>query len=70
MNILGICNGETSSACLMINGEITSAASEERFSRIKMDRSFPLKSIQFCLDNAALSYMDIDVVSYSWSKGF
>ena len=70
MNILGICNGETSSACLMINGEIRSAASEERFSRIKMDRSFPLKSIQFCLDNAALSYMDIDVVSYSWAKGF
>ena len=70
MIILGICNGETSSACLMIEGEIVSAASEERFSRIKMDKSFPLKSIQFCLDSASLLHKDIDVVSYSWAKGF
>jgi carbamoyltransferase len=70
MNILGICNGETSSACLMIDGKIISAASEERFSRIKMDKSFPLKSIQFCLTSSSLLHKDIDVVSYAWAKGF
>ena len=42
---LGICNDETSSACLFINGSLISAVSEERFSRKKYDNAFPNKSI-------------------------
>jgi predicted NodU family carbamoyl transferase len=38
---LGICNDEISSACLFKDGELVSAASEERFSRKKLDSSFP-----------------------------
>ena len=70
MFTLGICNGETSSACLFNNGELVSAASEERFSRIKMDDSMPLKSIEYVLSNSDLSFDDIDNIAYSWSKGF
>ena len=42
MYILGICNDETASACLLKNGEIIAAASEERFTRVKQDNSFPI----------------------------
>ena len=33
---LGICNDETASACLFLNGKLVSAVSEERFSRKNM----------------------------------
>lgn len=70
MNILGISNGETSSAVLLVDGKFIAAASEERFSRKKMDESFPLKSIEFVLNWSNLKKKDIDIVSYAWSKGF
>jgi carbamoyltransferase len=69
MKILGICNAETASSCLMIDGEIISAVSEERFSRVKMDDSFPRQSIEFCLSNSGITISDVDVIAYSWSKG-
>ena len=70
MIILGICNDETASACLMVHGEIVAAASEERFSRVKMDNSFPQQSIDYCLNHAGLTLADVEVVAYSWYKGF
>lgn len=58
--ILGIsCHYHDSSACLIKNGEIIAAASEERFSRIKHDNSFPLFAIEFCLHTAKI---DIDQI--------
>ena len=47
MKTLGICNGDTASACLFKDGVLISAVSEERFSRIKMDNAFPEKSIKY-----------------------
>ena len=70
MNILGICNDETASACLMLDGTIVAAVSEERFSRLKMDSSFPVQSIHYCLDTQGFSLNDIDIIAYAWSKGF
>lgn len=70
MYILGICNAETASACLMKDGVILYAASEERFTKVKMDSSFPFRSIEFCLDSEKISLDDIQAVAYSWSKGF
>ena len=67
---LGICNDETSSACLFINGRLVSAVSEERFSRIKYDNSFPLKSINYILSENNIILKKIDAIVYSWSKGF
>ena len=69
MIILGICNDETSSACLMRDGEIICAASEERFTRIKLDNSFPNLSIKFCLSFAVIVLSDVNVIAYSWTKG-
>jgi carbamoyltransferase len=66
---LGICNDETSSACLIKDGEIVSAVSEERFTRKKLDNSFPYQSIQYVLEYGKCSIEDVEV-SYAWSKGF
>jgi len=68
---LGICNGQTSSACIFLGGKLKFAVSEERFTRVKMDSSFPKNSINFLLKKMKLkSLKEIDKVSYSWSKGF
>ena len=70
MYILGICNDETASACLMKNGVVLAAVSEERFTRVKMDNSFPSRSIQYCLDFEGITLKEVHVISYAWSKGF
>ena len=68
--ILGICNAETASACIMINGEVIFAASEERFSRIKLDNSFPTNAIQECLSFCNIDISDINIIAYSLAKRF
>ena len=45
MIILGICDSIDSHACLIKDGKIISAISEERMSRIKADTGYPEKSI-------------------------
>ena len=61
MKIIGIsCFYHDSAAALVINGNITSAAQEERFSRVKHDASFPIHSIKYCLNSANLKISDID----------
>lgn len=70
MNILGISNDETSSAVIFQDSRLVAAASEERFSRKKLDKSFPHQSIGYVLKEAGLKKSEIDIVSYAWSKGF
>jgi len=43
-----------SAACLLKDGELIAASSEERFTRIKHDQSFPINAIQFCLEEAGI----------------
>ena len=49
-----------SAAALIKDGEVVSAVQEERFTRIKHDKSFPYKSINFILkeNNIALNHID------------
>ncbi|TVT58086.1 MAG: carbamoyl transferase [Sedimenticola thiotaurini] len=70
MNILGIANDETASACLIKGGELVAAASEERFTRIKMDSSWPQHSIDYCLKAGDISLEDVNIIAYGWSAGF
>ncbi len=53
-----------SAATLVIDGEIVSAAQEERFTRKKHDKSFPREAILYCLINSQLTLEDIDTVIY------
>ena len=53
-----------SAAAIVIDGEIVSAAQEERFTRIKHDPSFPTKAVDYCLSQAGLTLLDIDAVVF------
>jgi carbamoyltransferase len=65
MNILGIsCYYHDAAACLVVDGEVKAAASEERFSRIKHDSEFPKRAIEYCLRHAGLQASDLDYVTF------
>ena len=65
MKILGIsCYYHDAAACLLIDGDIVAAASEERFTRIKQDSEFPQNAIDYCLRAGDLSASDLDVVAF------
>ncbi|GBD92151.1 decarbamoylnovobiocin carbamoyltransferase [bacterium BMS3Abin04] len=65
MNILGISAFyHDSAACLVVDGEIISAAQEERFTRKKHDYRFPVNAAEFCLEYSKLDINDIDIVAF------
>ena len=65
MNILGISAFyHDSAACLVQDGQIISAAQEERFTRKKHDFSFPQKAINWCLQDSGLKSKDLDFVAF------
>ena len=49
-----------SAAAVCIDGEIISAAQEERFTRKKHDPAFPVNAIESCLEQAKLNIEDVD----------
>lgn len=53
-----------SAACLVKDGEILFAAQEERYTRKKHDRSFPLNAILCGLQETGLTVKDIDYAAY------
>ncbi len=53
-----------SAASMIIDGEIISAAQEERFSRKKHDSSFPTNAINFVLNFSGLKLSDIDFIVF------
>ena len=53
-----------SAAALVVDGEIVAAAQEERFTRKKYDHNFPIKSIEFCLQQAGLQPEQVDYVGF------
>ncbi|HET6373904.1 MAG TPA: carbamoyltransferase [Candidatus Polarisedimenticolia bacterium] len=65
MNILGISAFyHDSAACLLRDGEIVAAASEERFSRKKHDHGFPANAIRYALGEGKVTMADIDYVGF------
>ena len=65
MNILGLSAFyHDSSCCLLQDGELSAAASEERFTRIKHDSRLPVDAFRFCLDQAGLQPGDLDCIAY------
>ena len=69
MHILGIDTGDKeSSVALVAGGRLVAAACEERFSRIRFDRSFPHRALDAVLAGANLSLDDIDAVAGNISE--
>ena len=65
MNILGISAFyHDSAAALVVDGNVTAAAQEERFTRIKQDAAFPARAIEYCLAEANIALSDIDFVVF------
>ena len=64
-NILGISAFyHDAAACLIQDGKMVAAASEERFTRKKHDASFPKHSISFCLKKGNISVKDLTHVGF------
>ena len=53
-----------SAACLVEDGNILSAAQEERFTRKKHDPSFPKNAIEYCLKSSGIFTPDLDYVAF------
>ena len=66
MYILGIsAYYHDSAACIIKRDVIVAAAQEERFTRKKHDKSFPLNAIKYCIAEAKIDPSDIhNVVFY------
>jgi carbamoyltransferase len=65
MYILGIsCFYHDSAACLLRDGEVIAAASEERFTRNKHDHEFPENAIAYCLREAGITADQLDAVGF------
>ena len=63
--VLGISyNYHDSGAVLLSNGHILGAVEEERFTRIKGDKSFPINAISYLLTQANISPEDLEAVVY------
>ena len=66
MKILGLhFESHESAVALIENSEILFAASEERYSRIKMDDSFPVLALKDCLKQTKTKPEEIDIVAIS-----
>jgi carbamoyltransferase len=52
-----------SSACIFRNGRLIAAAEEERFLRIKHTSSFPINSINYCLDEANIDISELNTIT-------
>ena len=65
MIILGIHDGHNASACLIIDGKLVCAISEERLSRDKHQFGFPNSAIETVLETASITIKDVDRIAMS-----
>src|SRR5262249_26590642 len=65
MDILGLSAFyHDAAACLLRDGEIVAAASEERFTRKKHDADFPINAVQYCLNEGKVRVDDLAYVGF------
>jgi carbamoyltransferase len=65
LNVVGISSGYHDSACsLLQDGVLVAAVQEERFSRVKNDRSFPSRAFNYCLQEGGITIADVDCIGY------
>lgn len=69
MIVLGVANSKDSGACLMIDGKLVSAINEERLSRKKLTKEFPLQSVEWVLKDSGMKLSDVDAIGTGVWKG-
>ena len=72
MIVVGFYKGHNATACILKDGKIVAAASEERFIRIKNADVFPIQAIRYCLKEVNVRPQDVDyyVRTYTHPEGF
>jgi carbamoyltransferase len=53
-------------ACILRDGELLAFVEEERFTHLKQDGSFPVNSINYCLDYAGIQIDQVDHIAIGW----
>jgi len=53
-----------SAAALIVDGSVVAAVQEERFTRIKHDKSLPKNAVKYCLESQDIKIEDIDYVVF------
>lgn len=61
MIIIGFYKGHNATACILKDGQILAAVSEERFNRIKNADVFPKEAINYCLKQADIKADEVDL---------
>jgi len=70
-HVLGVnCSGFHSSACLLESGRVRAAICEERLSRVKRDKSFPVRAIQYCCTEGGIAPEELSHVFVGWHPRF
>lgn len=65
MKILGISAFyHDSAAAIIVDGKIVAASQEERYTRVKQDRRFPLHAIDYCLKQVGVSLEELDYIVF------
>jgi carbamoyltransferase len=65
LNVIGISAGYHDSACCLLqDGVLVAAAQEERFSRVKNDKSMPRRAFRYCLEASGLALSDLHCIAY------
>ena len=68
VSILGINHDMyITSAAVIVDGKVIAACPEERLTRQKLSRSFPINAIRYCLKEANLSLNQIDYIANSYN---
>tara|TARA_B100001250_G_C19814202_1_gene797346 strand:+ start:590 stop:2320 length:1731 start_codon:yes stop_codon:yes gene_type:complete len=71
MRLLGLnATSHDSSAAIVIDGSVIAAVSEERVSRKKHDRGFPINSINAVLKSSSLKITDINAIGLSFDINY
>lgn len=55
-----------SAAALLKNGELVAAVEEERFTRVKHEGCFPVRSVEYCLAQEGISLADVAHIAVYW----
>ncbi len=66
MYILGLATMGESAAALLKDGELVAAVEEERFTRVKHEGCFPLRSVEYCLAHEGIRLADVTHIAVYW----
>ena len=57
------------SACLLEDGKVVAACPEERLTRRKLTKEFPVEAINYCLNQGNCKLSDVDYIAVGWNPG-